>query len=97
MPEDQISPTLTENRTSRGLAPVLVPCLDATQAHIERVTQDPLVARNIPQGARILYAQRPARPPAREAPCRMPMRPDTHWFNSLWVGQWHRNNVPRCA
>ncbi|MGH7117373.1 MAG: type I-G CRISPR-associated protein Csb2 [Stellaceae bacterium] len=70
--------TLTESRTSSRLAPVLVPCFDATRTDVERVTQDPLAARNIPQGARLLYAQRPARPPAREAPRRMPMRPDTH-------------------
>jgi CRISPR-associated protein Csb2 len=70
--------TLTEDRISGRLVPVLVPCLDATQADIERVTQDPLAARNIPQGARLLYARRPSRPPAREAPRRMPMRPDTH-------------------
>ncbi len=70
--------TLTEDKTSGRLAPVLVPCLDATRTDIERVTQDTLAARNIPQGARLLYAQRPPRPPAREAPRRMPIRPDTH-------------------
>jgi CRISPR-associated protein Csb2 len=70
--------TLTESRTSGGLVPVLVPRLDATQADVERVTQDPLAARNIPQGARLLYARRPPRPPAREAPRRIPIRPDTH-------------------
>lgn len=70
--------TLTEDRTSGRLIPVLVPRLDATQIDIERVTQDPPAARNIPQGARLLYAQRPSRPPAREAPRRMPMRPETH-------------------
>ncbi len=69
---------LSENRTSGRLVPVLVPCLDATQTDVERVTQDPLAARNIPQGARLLYAQRPPRPPVREAPRRMPVRPDTH-------------------
>ena len=70
--------TLIEGRTSGRLAPVLVPCLDATRSDIERVTQDPLAARNVPQGARLLYAQRLPRPPAREAPRRMPTRPDTH-------------------
>jgi CRISPR-associated protein Csb2 len=70
--------TLTERSTSGSLVPVLVPCLDATQADVERVTQDPLAARNIPLGARLLYARRPPRPPAREMPRRMPIRPDTH-------------------
>lgn len=70
--------TLTESKTSGRLVPVLVPCFDATQTDVERVTQDPLAARNIPQGARQLYAQRPPHPPAREASRRMPMRPDTH-------------------
>lgn len=69
---------LSESKTSGGLVPVLVPCRDVTQADVERVTQDPLAARNIPQGARLLYARRPPRPPAREAPRRMPIRPDTH-------------------
>jgi CRISPR-associated protein Csb2 len=70
--------TLTESRTSDRLVPVLVPCLDATQTDVERVTQDPLAARNIPQGARLLYAKGPPRPPAREVPRRMPIRPDKH-------------------
>lgn len=70
--------TLTESRTSGSLVPVLVPCLDATQTDVERVTQDPLAARNIPQGARLLYARRPPLPPAREVPRRMPIRPHTH-------------------
>ncbi|MGH9486097.1 MAG: type I-G CRISPR-associated protein Csb2 [Terriglobales bacterium] len=69
---------LTENSTSDRLAPVLVPCFDATRADIERVTQDPLAARNIPQGARLLYAQRSPRPPAREIVRRTPMRPATN-------------------
>jgi CRISPR-associated protein Csb2 len=69
---------LSESRISGSLVPVLVPCLDATRTDIERVTQDPLAARNIPQGARLLYGQRPPRPPARETPRRMPIRPDTH-------------------
>lgn len=69
---------LTENSTSDRLAPVLVPCFDATRADIERVTQDPLAARNIPQGARLLYAQRPPRPPAREIARRTPRRPATN-------------------
>lgn len=72
--------TLSESRTSGSLVPVLVPCLDATRTDVERVTQDPLAARNIPQGARLLYARRPPRPPAREIPLRMPVRPTTHLF-----------------
>lgn len=69
---------LTENSTSDRLTPVLVPCFDATRADIERVTQDPLAARNIPQGARLLYAQRPPRPPVRGIARRTPMRPATN-------------------
>ncbi len=70
--------TLTENRASDRPAPVLVPCSEATQADVERVTENPLAARNIPQGARLLYAQRPPRPPAREIARRTPMRPATN-------------------
>jgi CRISPR-associated protein Csb2 len=69
---------LSESKTSGRLVPVLVPCRDVTLADVERVTQDPLAARNIPQGARLLYARRPPRPSAREALRREPIRPDTH-------------------
>ncbi len=68
----------SESRTSASLVPVLVPRRDATRTDVERVTQDPLAARNIPQGARLLYARRPPRPPAREILRRMPIRPDIH-------------------
>lgn len=70
--------TLSENRSSGNLIPVLVPSLDATRTDIERVTQDPLAARDIPQGARLLYARRPPRPPARELPRRAPTPMDAH-------------------
>jgi CRISPR-associated protein Csb2 len=70
--------TLTENRASDRPAPVLVPCSEATQADVERVTENPLAARNIPQGARLLYAQTPPRSPAREVSRHTPMRPATH-------------------
>jgi CRISPR-associated protein Csb2 len=70
--------TLSESRTSGSQVPVLVPRLDATQIDIERVTQDPLAARNIPHGARLLYARRPPSSPAREIPRRMPTRPTTN-------------------
>ncbi|MGH9533540.1 MAG: type I-G CRISPR-associated protein Csb2 [Terriglobales bacterium] len=69
---------LTERRTSSTPVPVLVPCPDASRADIERVTQERLAARNIPQGARLLYAQRLQRPPTPEALRRMAVRPDTH-------------------
>lgn len=70
--------TLSESKTSGNLAPVLVPSLEATRTDIERVTHDPQAARNIPQGARLLYARRPPRPAAREVPRRAAKRPDTH-------------------
>lgn len=58
-----------------GAVPVLTPRPDATRADVERVTEDPLAARNIPQGARIMYARRPQRPPTRETPRRRPPQP----------------------
>jgi len=69
---------LSETKVSSNLAPVLAPRPDATRADVERVTQDELAARNIPQGARLLYAEIPARPPARELPRRTPKRSDRH-------------------
>lgn len=69
--------TLLEATVSASLAPVLVPSRDATRTDVERVTQDTLAARNIPQGARLLYAQRPLRPLAREARRRVQTRPRT--------------------
>jgi len=78
---------LFETKASGNLAPVLVPSSDATRADIERVTQDKLAARNIPQGARLLYAQIPPRPPARELRRRAPRRSETHLiqFALGWV------------
>lgn len=70
--------TLSEGKVSGGLAPVLVPSPDAVRTDIERVTQDSRAARNIPQGARLLYARRPSRPPAREISRRAQTRPDAH-------------------
>jgi CRISPR-associated protein Csb2 len=61
-----------------GAVPVLTPRPDATRADVERVTEDPLAARNIPQGARIMYARRPQRPPLRERPRRRPTQPDSN-------------------
>lgn len=70
--------TISESRASGSLAPVVVPSPDATRTDVERVTQDSLAAREIPQGARLLYARRPPRPPVREVPRRAPTRQDTH-------------------
>lgn len=47
---------------------VLVPERGATRTDVERVTNDPLAARNIPLGARTMYAELPLAPPAREEP-----------------------------
>jgi CRISPR-associated protein Csb2 len=57
-----------------GAVPVLVPQRDAVRGDIERVTEDPLAARNIPQGARVMYARRPPRPPVGETPRQRPTR-----------------------
>ncbi len=64
------------DRRSAGSVPVLVPAENATRADIERTTADALAARNVPQGARLMYAKLPRRPPAREmaSPC----APRTH-------------------
>jgi CRISPR-associated protein Csb2 len=70
--------TLSERKASGATVPVLAPLPGATRADIERVTNDPLAARNIPRGARLLYARRPPRPPARETPRIAPIRRDTH-------------------
>jgi len=70
--------TLTEGASANDAVPVLVPNPDATRADIERVTQDPKAARNIPQGARLLYARRPPRPPIREVPRRVRSQPGAH-------------------
>ena len=78
--EAPVSPnvTLSEGKASGNLAPVLVPNPDAARADIERVTQDPKAARNIPQGTRLLYTRRPPRPSAREIPRRAPTRRDVY-------------------
>src|SRR5579875_2479799 len=50
-----------------GTVPVLVPDSSATREDIERVTDDSKAVNcSIPPGARLLYATRPATPPARE-------------------------------
>lgn len=60
----------TQMSRSSSTVPVLLPERDAQLVDFERVTEDPLAARNIPEGARIGYATRPSRPPEREAPTR---------------------------
>lgn len=70
--------TLSEGKAYGNLAPVLVPSSDAAPADIERVTQAPEAARNVPQGARLFYARVPSRPPAREVARRAARRIDTH-------------------
>jgi CRISPR-associated protein Csb2 len=78
--EAPISPnvTLAEGDFVGNAVPVLVPNANAARTDIERVTQDPLAARNIPQGARLLYARRPPRPSAREVPRHKQFRKATH-------------------
>lgn len=57
---------LIERRASAAV-PVLTPLQGATQADIERVTDNPeSEKRAVPPGANVLYAVRPARPAARE-------------------------------
>jgi CRISPR-associated protein Csb2 len=70
--------TTTKKKTVGSFVPVLVPKPDAKRADIERVTEDRLAARNIPQGACLLYAERPPRQPARELPRPTPKRSDRH-------------------
>jgi CRISPR-associated protein Csb2 len=67
---------LNESRNSGSLAPVLIPCLGTSRTDVERVTLDPQAARNIPQGARVMYANRPQRLPVRERPVRQRTEPD---------------------
>ncbi|MCL6105806.1 MAG: type I-U CRISPR-associated protein Csb2 [Actinobacteria bacterium] len=66
---------LNELRIPGGV-PVLTPRADTDQTDIERVTDDPQAALPTPQGARLMYALRPARPPAHERPLRPPIRRD---------------------
>ena len=70
--------TLTEDARPSSAVPVLVPQKAARREDIERVTQEDEAARDIPQGARRLYAARPTRPPTRETPNRPPMRSNCH-------------------
>ncbi len=57
---------LSERRTP-GSVPVLVPSPNARRVDVERVTDDPdAIKRSVPPGARMMYAIRPARSPARE-------------------------------
>lgn len=59
------------NQRRAGSVPVLAPYPDATRQDVERVTDDKQnVNRSIPPGARIMYAIRPTKPPAREKPQR---------------------------
>lgn len=69
---------LLDGAGATAAVPVLVPRRDAGLADIERVTEDPLLARNVPEGARMMYACRPHRPPAREEPISLKLRPDCH-------------------
>jgi CRISPR-associated protein Csb2 len=69
---------LTEGDSAGDAVPVLVPSPDAQRADIERVTQDPRAARNIPEGARLLYARRPPCPPVREIPHRAKLQPNVN-------------------
>lgn len=56
---------------------VLTPQPNATRTDLERVTDDPEVAsRSVPPGARLLYADLPARVSARRRSADVPARPD---------------------
>ncbi|QSR84162.1 type I-U CRISPR-associated protein Csb2 [Methylacidimicrobium sp. B4] len=64
---------LLKERTSKNQVPVLAPDSEATpdepRADIERVTEEEVAARNVPQGARLFYTERPQRPSACEPRC----------------------------
>lgn len=57
---------------------VLVPDRDATRTKIEGTSEDPLLSRSVPEGARAMYATLPPRPETREAPMRIRPRSDCH-------------------
>jgi CRISPR-associated protein Csb2 len=80
VPEAYVLPNviLAEDNSAGDVVPVLVPNPNAPRTDIERVTQDPLAARSIPQGARLLYARRPPRLSAQEIPHRRQFRPAVH-------------------
>jgi CRISPR-associated protein Csb2 len=67
---------LVERRSGAIDVPVLVPRNDAARADVERVTEDSLAARNIPEGSKIMYARRPERPQIRETPRRQWAQPE---------------------
>jgi CRISPR-associated protein Csb2 len=74
----EVNCTLTEQRTAISV-PVLTPLVSATRADVERVTDDAeSVKRSVPPGARVLYATRPPRPPARESRRARVIRRDCH-------------------
>lgn len=73
---------------------VLVPERSATRFDVERVTDDPeVVGRSIPPGARVMYANLPPRPPAREEPMVPPVRTDCRLMQ-LAIG-WNVPPEPR--
>lgn len=62
---------------SSGSVPVLVPHRATGRPDVERVTDDPDVAkRSVPPGARLMHAVRPRRPPAGENPDLLSVRTD---------------------
>ncbi len=74
---------------------VLVPHVNATRSDVERVTDDPQVAGNIPPGARLMYAAPQPRPTAREHPIGFPERPGCRLIQ-LAVG-WNVPPEPRAV
>jgi CRISPR-associated protein Csb2 len=72
---------------------VLVPERDATRADLECVTE--AVTRNVPLGARVMYAERPYRPPGREEPARFLARADCRLMQ-LAIG-WNVPPEPRAV
>jgi CRISPR-associated protein Csb2 len=84
---------LSERPAAATSVRVLVPDPTGTRMDVERVTDDPDLARTIPPGARIMYADLSTRPTAREAPITFHPRTDCR-FIQMAVG-WHVPPEPR--
>jgi CRISPR-associated protein Csb2 len=84
-----------ERPRSANSVRVLVPERDASRADVERVTDDPLLAANIPPGARTLYADVPLNPTRHDAPVPFPERSDCRLMQ-VAIG-WNVPPEPRSA